>query len=183
MKYLSLDIETTGLSFNCDILEIGCIVEDTKKKLPYNELPKYRALFKHSQITGELFALKINSKLIEELCSNSEDCDIFQDYKDFGTNFRRFLLDNFGANKIVLAGKNVSGFDLPFMKAKLAGCCTNNYFSHRIIDVGSLYIDWNKDLEIPNLKECKNRANLTGEVSHTSLGDAFDVIQLLRKFY
>lgn len=66
MKYLSIDIETTGLdSENHQILSIGVIVEDTEKKLPFEEIPKFHCAIVREEIRGGLFALNLNKNLIE----------------------------------------------------------------------------------------------------------------------
>lgn len=68
MKYLSIDIETTGLdSENNQILSVGVIVEDTQKKLPFEELPKFHCAIVHSDIRGSLFALNMNKELISTI--------------------------------------------------------------------------------------------------------------------
>ena len=42
MKYISIDIETTGLDpENCQILSIGAVIEDTLNQLPFEELPTF----------------------------------------------------------------------------------------------------------------------------------------------
>lgn len=65
MKYLSIDIETTGLdSENHQILSIGVIVEDTEKKLPFDEIPKFHCAIVRDEIRGGLFALNMNAELI-----------------------------------------------------------------------------------------------------------------------
>lgn len=65
MKYLSIDIETTGLdSEKHQILSIGVIVEDTTKKLPFNEIPKFHCAIVREEIVGGLFALNLNKDLI-----------------------------------------------------------------------------------------------------------------------
>ena len=41
MRYVSCDIESTGLDKeNCQILQIGAVVEDTKNILPIDELDR-----------------------------------------------------------------------------------------------------------------------------------------------
>lgn len=65
MKYLSIDIETTGLdSENNQILSVGVIVEDTSKKLPFEEIPKFHCAIVHEEVRGSLFALNLNKDLI-----------------------------------------------------------------------------------------------------------------------
>ena len=68
MKYLSIDIETTGLNpENHQILSLGVIVEDTTKKLLFHEIPKFHCAIVREDITGGLFALNLNRDLIESI--------------------------------------------------------------------------------------------------------------------
>ncbi len=68
MKYLSIDIETTGVdSENHQILSIGVIVEDTLKKLPFEEIPKFHCGIVRKEIKGDLFALNLNRDLIQTI--------------------------------------------------------------------------------------------------------------------
>ena len=46
-----------------------------------------------------------------------------------------------------------------------------------------LFVNWINDRQLPNLSDCKKRANLNGVVSHDAIDDAWDVIQLLRTEY
>ena len=68
MKYLSIDIETTGLNpENHQILSIGVIVEDTTKKLPFKEIPKFHCAIVREELVGGLFALNLNRDLIQTI--------------------------------------------------------------------------------------------------------------------
>lgn len=68
MKYLSIDIETTGLdSEKHQILSIGVIVEDTTKKLPFHEIPKFHCVIVREELVGQLYALNLNKELIETI--------------------------------------------------------------------------------------------------------------------
>ena len=70
MKYLSIDIETTGLDReNHKILSIGAILEDTEKKLPFTEIPKFHAAILHREINGSPFALNMNRDLIAHIAA------------------------------------------------------------------------------------------------------------------
>ena len=73
MKYFSADIETTGLDPEKDqILSIGVILEDTEKKLPFEEIPKFHAAILHKEIHVSPFAINMNSKLISFISSYLE---------------------------------------------------------------------------------------------------------------
>ena len=68
MKYLSIDIETTGLDRENDqILSIGAIVEDTNNLLPFDEIPKFHVAIKRENISGSLFAINLNRELIQTM--------------------------------------------------------------------------------------------------------------------
>lgn len=68
MKYISIDIETSGLDpENNQILSIGAIIEDTTTKLPFDKIPKFHAAIKRENLTGSLFAINMNAKLIETI--------------------------------------------------------------------------------------------------------------------
>jgi len=81
MKYISIDIETTGLEKDrYQILSIGAIIEDTSKKLPFDEIPKFHAAILHNEITGSPFALNMNKKILEAIAQYQEAED--QDEKN-----------------------------------------------------------------------------------------------------
>ena len=71
MIYISLDTETTGLNpETCQLLSFGAIVEDTEKKLPFEEIPKFHCAILRGErdiLQGELYALNMNKDLIEKI--------------------------------------------------------------------------------------------------------------------
>lgn len=68
MRYLSIDIETTGLDpDSCEILSIGAIIEDTENILPFEEVPKFHCAIDRKSIRGDLFATNMNKELIEKI--------------------------------------------------------------------------------------------------------------------
>jgi len=68
MIYLSIDVETTGLEKDrYQILSIGAILEDTTKKLPFEEIPKFHAAILHNEITGSPYAMNMNKSIIEAI--------------------------------------------------------------------------------------------------------------------
>lgn len=123
MKYLSIDIETTGLSpENHQILSVGVIVEDTLNKLPLAEIPKFHCAIVDEEIRGSLFALNMNKDLIQDInlwnisgsemrskieqktgmifCKKEEVCEHL-----FRFLFKNFILSpelyNFNVNKMI----------------------------------------------------------------------------------
>lgn len=205
MKYISLDIETTGLDpLTCDILEIGVYIEDTDISLPRERLPCFHKYLWKDNYRGEPFALSMNSHIIQKMLELKKKegvggmydtnntlivSDCLWDHFSWwiyshkrvwaGTPFGDSDANLFHVNppKLVVAGKNVAGFDLPFLK-QIKGCFPK--FHHRVIDPGMMYFNPLKDDVPPDLKECKKRAGLPDIVSHEALDDAWDVIQLIR---
>ena len=81
MIYISIDTETTGLNpETCQLLSFGAIVEDTEKKLPFEEIPKFHCAILRGErdiLQGELYALNMNKDLIEKITyySTAKDQD------------------------------------------------------------------------------------------------------------
>lgn len=73
MRYISIDIETTGLDpeFN-QILSIGAVIEDTHLPIPFEDLPKFHAVIKRESFHGSIFALNMNRDLIQAMKDHSE---------------------------------------------------------------------------------------------------------------
>lgn len=68
MKYVSIDLETTGLDTeNCQVLTIGAVIEDTNNIKPMDELPSFHAAILHRRIDGEPFAINMNRDIIESI--------------------------------------------------------------------------------------------------------------------
>lgn len=67
MRYVSIDIETTSLAEDAQILEIGAIVEDSNIPYKFKDIPKFECIIDHGKIIGEAVALNINARIIEIL--------------------------------------------------------------------------------------------------------------------
>lgn len=198
MKYVSLDIETTGLNpENCQILQIGAIIEDTNSVLPYEELPKFNCLVEHEFYSGQPTALAMNSWIFEifskmERLTKDERLTYRKEHNILpvglvARSFQMWLIDNGlipeyinEPVKINVAGKNFGTFDLRFLK-KLPNWGNSVSVRQRILDPGGLVINWETDETLPNLNACLTRLELDGEVTHDSLADAWDVIRVIRK--
>lgn len=189
MKYISIDVETTGLNpETCQILSFGAIIEDTNNLLSFEEIPKFYKVFKHNFIQGEPFALNMNADLIKEIKEGTSKSLIApRDFLDSFTEFLSYNLlwdyDNDLYPKLKVAGKNFNGFDKLFIE-KIPGLKGFVEFHQRVLDPASLFTDFKNDEWLPNLSVCKEKANLDViEVSHNALEDAWDVIKVLRTKY
>jgi hypothetical protein len=73
MKYISLDVETTGLDTqNHQLLSIGAVIEDTNNILPVEELPQIHIAILREEIHGSVFAINLNQNLISNINSYQE---------------------------------------------------------------------------------------------------------------
>lgn len=189
MIYMSIDLETTGLDpKNNQILEFGAVIEDTNNRLPLNELPTFHTFIDNGElIHGNAFALQMNSEILRKIATKEEGFTYIEP-RNLGYAVHRWLMaqgikhDDKGIMKITVAGKNFGAFDLQFLN----NCENFNAYvkiDHRIIDPGTLCVDWVKDEHVPGLNECKARHGIEGEVTHNAVEDAIDVIKVLRKFY
>jgi oligoribonuclease len=201
MRYVSIDIETTGIDPKKDqILSIGAIIEDTETKLEFEDLPKFHVALLHEKIIGSHFAINMNKDLIANinnyLIGDMRHREIL--IEDTGMEYRipseavrllhLFLIDNGIGEQIDrcitvnVAGKNFGTFDKLFLE-RLPNFKKNIKFRNRILDPSILFVEWEHDKTLPSLNDCKVRAGLSGEVTHNALEDAWDVIQVLRKKY
>ena len=68
MRYISIDIETTGLDAEKDqILSIGAIIEDTNQPKNFEDMPKFHGVIKRHRIEGGLYAIDLNKNLLETM--------------------------------------------------------------------------------------------------------------------
>lgn len=134
MKYVSIDIETSGLdSVRHQILEFAAVLwlDDG----PIMEQPYFRkAVRQYGDIIGDPFALVMNMDLLREISTNK--CwtidNILSNFTDF--------LSGYGVtpeNRVQVIGKNFASFDLQFLKYQPNW--PSHLISHRVLDVGSLY--------------------------------------------
>jgi len=196
MRYVSIDLETTGLDAeNCQILEFGAVLEDTNNVLPLDELPTFHCYIKHpgGNISGNIFALNLNAGIIANLKNEKELKDTYQYLKpdELADAFLAWLKiqgfeikETYGKfhTTITVAGKNFAGFDRKFIN-KIPDFSKKIRIRQRVIDPAVLFVDWKEDECLPSLDECKVKAGIEGVVTHLAVDDAMDVIKLLRKSY
>lgn len=189
MRYVSIDLETTGLDPNtCQILEIGAVIDDLANLKPLDELPSFHAYVvpqsyegQEPLFVGQAFALQMNAAILKKIAlrkENKEDNFVLEE--ELASTFKTFLRKNGYAkpDKVVAAGKNYGTFDKLFLEQLPEWGEVR--FHHRIIDPAMLFIR-KGDLVPPNLSLCLERAGLPNEVKHTAVADALQVIQLVRK--
>jgi hypothetical protein len=211
MIYVSIDIETSGLDHTKhSVLSIGAIIEDTEKKLPFLECPRFNAIVLQNEIVGSPRAIAMNKEIISltgdylegtdevrELL-NSKSGYQFLEKEDVAKAFYSFLWGNGfstttpplepvidGRTKSItinVAGKNFGTFDKLFLQ-ELPWWQKLIRTRQRVLDPAILCVDWKNDTSLPSLTQCKEKLGIEGIVTHNALDDAWDVIEILRKFY
>lgn len=195
MKYVSIDLETTGLDPSyCQILEIGAVVDDNtewpdrlshaKTHQAFGGRPFFHCYVLHEQIVGTPFALAMNAEIIKKI-AKPKDYGAFKflNPEQAMSMFSDFIAEHFPQKdfkKATVAGKNFSSFDRNFLARMPYGKMILDRFHHRVFDPGSMYFE-PQDSELPNLETCLKRAGIGGEVTHNACEDAWQVIQVIRK--
>ena len=189
MRYLSLDLETSGPDpQRHQVLELAAVVEDSRRPLPLAELPACRRVVRHPEYVGPAGALALNARLLREL-ARQEPNDELCTPAELLPQLRGFLLaQGFKTNKkdcvrVTMAGKNIASYDLGFLR-ELPGWGTLVDAEPAMLDPAAFYLNWRKDSRLPTMHICKARARFPDtEVAHEALADALDVVRLLRPFY
>lgn len=184
MKYLSIDLEATGLKENDLIIEFAAVPFDTESENielnhSFHSLVKCPS-FEELKPSLDQWVIEHNESLITNAHNNGPELKSFQklleDYLSSGP-----IQNYFGGEKIVLFGKSLSAIDLPFLNRDLGWDFMRKYFHHQQLDLSSVvysFIDLNK---IP--QECRSGSFLMnhlgfGEVAHTALEDAINTAKI-----
>lgn len=187
MKYISIDLETTGLDANRhQILEFGAVIEDTDTPIALGDLPSFHAYLLWDEVIGDPFALAMNYKILSIISDNKQwkDHNIITP-DNLGPLFKKFIDENFSGfttsydKKVTVAGKNFGNFDNQFLK-NLPNFFEHVSFEHRFLDPGSIFFDPTQDKKLPGLDTCLERVGVRKSVAHTAVEDAKDVILALR---
>jgi DNA polymerase III epsilon subunit-like protein len=199
MKYVVIDVETTGIDFeNCQTLEIGAVIEDTLKILPVEELPKFKCIINHQKYSGSAFAINMNARIFDIIANKSKHQENNVVFPEQVTEmfFTWIQREYFGLNAkdshytqgmdfeeaINIGGKNFGVFDKLFLD-KIPKWTEKIKCHRRFIDPAILFVDWKNDSTIPDLNTCLSRAGIKKEVSHNALEDAIDTLMCLRARY
>lgn len=191
MRYLSFDIEATGLEEHDLIIEFGMVPFDATtgtielglKKHFYIKCPTFNSL----KPRLNEWVIKNNKELIEKAATQGIKIDEFK--STLTEYFESDEVKNYFNNeKIILFGKSMNAIDLPFLNRDLGWEFMRKYFSHRVNDLSSYAYNL-IDMEIlPKDAESgswlMNHLNM-GEVAHTALEDAVNTadmyLRLLKK--
>lgn len=178
MKYLSIDLEATGLGENCLIIEFAMIpfdtqfrrLEDSLARSTYIHCPSFEDL----KPTLDPWVRDHNEKIIRK--AHSEGL-MLSEFKEWLKTYLESpeVRQYFGGNKVVLFGKSMNAIDLPFMNRDLGWEFMRKYFHHRVLDLSSVgYGLIDMGLLPMGMDSGSNLMNHLGmgEVAHTALEDA-----------
>lgn len=181
MRYLSIDIEATGLNENDYMIEFAMIpfctetkkVEDSLARTYFIKCPSFEDL----KPRLDKWVIEHNEMLIHKAHVTGLHLDSFKD--EIETYLISREVKNYFKNekneKIILFGKSMSAIDLPFLTRDLSWEFMRKYFHHRNLDLSSTANTLIDMKFIP--PECSSGSKLMeflgmGEVKHTALEDA-----------
>ena len=169
MKYICIDIETTGLDpVNNQIIEFCALIN------PGNYFHCY---VYHERYVCNAYAAALNVEIFKKLSKRDSDykyyspCQMMFEFKNW------LNIQNLLETKINFAGRNIGSFDIQFLN-KIPGWNEIRH-AHRYLDIGNLYVQPSDDI-IPDLQECLNRADFTMNIKHTAYDDALAVWNLMK---
>ena len=192
MRCVSLDLETTSLDpATGQIIEIGLVAVDTNSEkgiigeysafvLPNGLNGRYvgeaDAMFMHRGMIQEIHNLHMRGSIDDRLIGENGIILSIVDH---------LQLWGFNTDKIVLAGKNIGGFDMRFLRATLFfDTYLERRISHRFLDVGPLSLR-PSDMVVPDLPECASRWQVPNPnpMSHRALDDARVVANIILSWH
>ncbi len=187
MRYLSFDIEATGLAEDDLIIEFAMVPFDTATdSIPltmakhfYIKCPSFESM-KHKL---DPWVIEHNQSLIEK--AHSDGISI-QDFKQELSAYTKqpeiseYFKDS-PKGKIVLFGKSMNAIDLPFMNRDLGWNFMRDHFHHQVNDLSSVAFSLIDMGLIP--KDCATGSGMMkflgmGDVAHTALEDAVNTARM-----
>mgnify|MGYP003390393381 CR=1 FL=1 len=178
MRYLSFDIEATGLAENCLMIEFAMVPFDTDKltledSLQYSTFIRCPS-FEELRPTLDPWVVQHNEGLIRQ--AHTQGLPL----PEFREQLKTYLesqpvKDYFNNQKIILFGKSMNAIDLPFLNRDLGWDFMRQYFNHRQLDLsGIAYALMNLGLIPAGMESGSAMMNFLGmgNVAHTALEDA-----------
>ncbi len=193
MKYLSFDLEATGLRENDLIIEFACVPFCTDKREINNDLTFHCFVqcpsFEDLKPTLDPWVVENNETLIKR--AHSEGLEI----NTFKTKLIEYVTspamkEFFENKKITLFGKSMAAIDLPFLNRDLGWETMRKYFEHRQLDLSSVAYNMIDLGHLP--QKCTSGSELMrelghGDVAHTALEDSINTakmyLEILNRFH
>jgi oligoribonuclease len=191
MRYVSIDIETTGLDPKVhDVVEIGAVIDDTTAVAPLEKLPIFHCYVVKDNYVTDPYCAFMHQSLFLRIADRKkyEGEYLFLHEHEVMPRFVHWLLENGFSKegcvvpKFTPAGKNFGSFDLQFLNNKF-DFSNHVRCHHRILDPAVLYFNPTVDIEVPNMQTCLERAGIDEQVAHTGVDDAMQVVKLIRNIF
>lgn len=187
MRYLSFDIEATGLEEDAYIIEFGMIPFDTEDMTLREDLQKhfYIKCPSYQELEPNLneWVKQHNKELIDKASQDGISIDNFK--KQLESYLESDNIKNyFGSKQIHLFGKSISAIDLPFLNRDLGWEWMNKYFHHRNLDLSCATLTLiDLDLLPQGLESGTEMMKYLemGDVCHTALEDAIHTAEMYLK--
>lgn len=187
MRYLSFDIEATGLEEHDLMIEFAAVPFCTEKKVIEEELSFHYFIkcpsFEELKPKLNQWVIDHNKELIERAHSEGLEISKFKDKFSEYLNSKD-VQSYFGEEKITLFGKSMSAIDLPFLNRDLGWDFMRSHFVHRQLDLSAVTYAL---IDLKMLPEkCTSGSELMkhfsmGDVAHTALEDAINTAKLYLK--
>jgi len=187
VRYLSFDIEATGLAEDDLIIEFAMVPFDTATdSIPltmakhfYIKCPSFESM-KHKL---DPWVIEHNKSLIEKAHSDGISIEEFKQELSAYTKqpeISEYFKDS-PKGKIVLFGKSMNAIDLPFMNRDLGWNFMRDHFHHQVNDLSSVAFSLIDMGLIP--KDCATGSGMMkflgmGDVAHTALEDAVNTARM-----
>ena len=186
-KYLSIDLESTGLNENDYIIEFAAVPFSTQEKTVETSLTFHKIIkcpsYEDLQAHLSSWVKKNNKRAIRKAYEKGIEIDhLKSDLSEYLES--QSIREYFGLKKkekIVLCGKSLNAIDLPFLSRDLGWDYIRHYFHHQVLDISSTAHYMIDSGQLP--PGCAVGGELMkhfhmGEVCHTALEDAVHVAKL-----
>lgn len=192
MRYLSIDLEATGLRENDYMIELAFAPFDTDQKSIAHDLSFHTFVqcpsFDELKESLDPWVIEHNQTLIERAHQSGVKLNelplIVKNYLEQDT-----IRNYFHNEKIIIFGKSLNALDLPFLNRDLGWDFMRRFFSHKVLDLSSIAFHLIDSKQLPSdhhgSSELMSYFQM-GDVAHTALEDAQNCallyLKILEKF-
>ena len=190
MKYLSIDIEATGLSATDLMIELAMIPFCSDTLSFENNLARHFLIqcpsFTTLRPNLDKWVIEHNQELINKAHTTGISLEKLKNELEswlLSEQVKSYYASN-PKDKITIFGKSLNAIDLPFLNRDLGFEFMRKYFNHQTLDLSSVVMGLVDMKKLP--KACLSGSELMkhfqlGDVAHTALEDAINTAKLYFK--